>query len=149
MFSLIIIIIIISFAVKKFGEGVNPILSCIRWFSEGGGWPLRLPCSSRKETRIREDRRKPDWFSGSPCNFVYLVEITMILPLVKLGSLALKTLCKPIASKLKKEAGIHPKFRQFIVNIAQVLELFESSFCVFDPVNVDISCGFLGFSQPI
>ncbi|KAJ0989395.1 hypothetical protein J5N97_007751 [Dioscorea zingiberensis] len=43
----------------------------------------------------------------------------MILPVVKLGSLALKTFCKPIASKLKKEAGIHPKFRQFIVNIAQ------------------------------
>nr|CAD1822331.1 unnamed protein product [Ananas comosus var. bracteatus] len=43
----------------------------------------------------------------------------MILPVVKLGTLALKTLCKPIAYRLKKEAGIHPKFRQFIVNIAQ------------------------------
>ena len=52
----------------------------------------------------------------------------MILPVVKLGSLALKTLCKPIASKLKKEAGLHPKFRQFIINIAQVLELLHPPF---------------------
>ncbi|XP_038986127.1 uncharacterized protein LOC103701692 [Phoenix dactylifera] len=44
----------------------------------------------------------------------------MILPAVKLGTLALKTLCKPIASRLKKEAGIHPKFHRFIINIAQV-----------------------------
>ncbi|KAG1334971.1 OPA3-like protein [Cocos nucifera] len=43
----------------------------------------------------------------------------MILPVVKLGTLALKTICKPIANRLKKEAGIHPKFRQFIINIAQ------------------------------
>ncbi|XP_008784455.1 OPA3-like protein [Phoenix dactylifera] len=43
----------------------------------------------------------------------------MILPVVKLGTLALKTLCKPIANRLKKEAGIHPKFRQFIINFAQ------------------------------
>ncbi|KAG0498254.1 hypothetical protein HPP92_002945 [Vanilla planifolia] len=43
----------------------------------------------------------------------------MILPLAKLGTLALKTFCKPIANRLKKEAGVHPKFRQFIVNIAQ------------------------------
>ncbi|XP_072965031.1 OPA3-like protein [Typha angustifolia] len=43
----------------------------------------------------------------------------MILPVVKLGTLALKTLCKPIANRLKKEAGLHPKFRQLIINIAQ------------------------------
>ncbi|ONK66740.1 uncharacterized protein A4U43_C06F11460 [Asparagus officinalis] len=43
----------------------------------------------------------------------------MVLPLVKLGTLALKTACKPIASRLKKEAGRHPRFRNFIVNIAQ------------------------------
>lgn len=45
----------------------------------------------------------------------------MILPVVKLGTLALKTFCKPIANRLKKEARLHPKFRQFIINIAQVL----------------------------
>lgn len=44
----------------------------------------------------------------------------MVLPVAKLGSLVLKTLCKPIASRLKKEAGLHPKFRQFIINFAQV-----------------------------
>ncbi|KAJ1690796.1 hypothetical protein LUZ63_014951 [Rhynchospora breviuscula] len=43
----------------------------------------------------------------------------MVLPLVKLGTLALKTMCKPIANRLKKEAGKHPKFRQFIISIAQ------------------------------
>ncbi|KAJ8501086.1 hypothetical protein OPV22_011638 [Ensete ventricosum] len=43
----------------------------------------------------------------------------MILPVVKLGTLVLKTVCKPIASRLKKEAGLHPKFRRVIVNFAQ------------------------------
>ncbi|KAJ7981539.1 Optic atrophy 3 protein (OPA3) [Quillaja saponaria] len=43
----------------------------------------------------------------------------MILPVVKLGNLAQKTFCKPIANKLKKEAGLHPKFRHFIINAAQ------------------------------
>ncbi|KAL6991125.1 hypothetical protein U1Q18_009244 [Sarracenia purpurea var. burkii] len=43
----------------------------------------------------------------------------MVLPGLKLGTLALKTLSKPIANRLKKQAGLHPRFRQFIVNIAQ------------------------------
>lgn len=43
----------------------------------------------------------------------------MVLPVIKLGTLVLKTLSKPIAARLKKEAGIHPRFRQYIVRIAQ------------------------------
>ncbi|KAL2244413.1 OPA3-like protein [Sesamum indicum] len=43
----------------------------------------------------------------------------MVLPLLKLGTLALKTLSKPIAARLKKEAGLHPKFRNIIVSVAQ------------------------------
>lgn len=43
----------------------------------------------------------------------------MILPVVKLGALVLKTVCKPIANRLKKEAGRHPEFRRLIVNLAQ------------------------------
>ncbi|KAK4420278.1 hypothetical protein Salat_2440900 [Sesamum alatum] len=43
----------------------------------------------------------------------------MILPVFKLGTLALKTLCKPIGNRIKKEAGLHPRFRQSIINIAQ------------------------------
>lgn len=44
----------------------------------------------------------------------------MVLPVVKLGTLALKTLSKPVAAKLKQQAAIHPRFRQSIVGIAQV-----------------------------
>ncbi|KAK3207066.1 hypothetical protein Dsin_021112 [Dipteronia sinensis] len=44
----------------------------------------------------------------------------MVLPVLKLGTLALKTLSKPLAAKLKQQASIHPRFRQFIVNIAQL-----------------------------
>nr|XP_011466936.1 PREDICTED: OPA3-like protein [Fragaria vesca subsp. vesca] len=51
----------------------------------------------------------------------------MILPAVKLGTLALKTLCKPIASRLKKEAGLHPRFRHFIINIAQANHRFTTN----------------------
>lgn len=50
----------------------------------------------------------------------------MVLPLFKLGALALKTACKPIASRLKKEASVHPRFRQFIVNFAQANHRFTT-----------------------
>ncbi|KMT04583.1 hypothetical protein BVRB_8g182390 [Beta vulgaris subsp. vulgaris] len=43
----------------------------------------------------------------------------MVLPLIKLGTLALRTLSKPIATRLKQQAGLHPKFREFIISFAQ------------------------------
>ncbi|XWS15793.1 hypothetical protein CRYUN_Cryun34aG0032200 [Craigia yunnanensis] len=43
----------------------------------------------------------------------------MVLPLLKLGTLALKTLSKPVAYRLKRQAAYAPRFRQFIVSIAQ------------------------------
>lgn len=43
----------------------------------------------------------------------------MILPVAKLGTLLLKTMPKPIATRLKTEASRHPKFRQLIINLAQ------------------------------
>ncbi|EPS64848.1 hypothetical protein M569_09932 [Genlisea aurea] len=43
----------------------------------------------------------------------------MILPVFKLGALALKAFCKPIGKRIKKEASLHPKFRESIINIAQ------------------------------
>ncbi|EYU28025.1 hypothetical protein ABFS82_13G102100 [Erythranthe guttata] len=43
----------------------------------------------------------------------------MVLPLLKLGTLALKTVSKPIAARLKQQAGLHPKFRNIIVSVAQ------------------------------
>ncbi|CAK8577064.1 unnamed protein product [Lathyrus sativus] len=49
-----------------------------------------------------------------------------VLPLVKLGTLVLKTACKPIANRLKKEAGYHPKFRNFIISIAQTNHRFTT-----------------------
>ncbi|KAK7331983.1 hypothetical protein VNO80_28729 [Phaseolus coccineus] len=42
-----------------------------------------------------------------------------MLPLLKLGTLALKTLSKPVASRLKQQAALHPRFRQLIVKMAQ------------------------------
>ncbi|KAF7822945.1 OPA3-like protein [Senna tora] len=50
----------------------------------------------------------------------------VVLPVVKLGTLALKTLCKPIANRLKKEAGYHPKFRRLIISIAQANHRFTT-----------------------
>ncbi|XP_062095797.1 OPA3-like protein [Humulus lupulus] len=43
----------------------------------------------------------------------------MVFPLVKLGTLILKTVSKPIASRIKQQAGLHPSFRQLIINMAQ------------------------------
>ncbi|CAN0853262.1 OPA3-like protein [Linum grandiflorum] len=44
----------------------------------------------------------------------------MVLPLLKLGTLVVKTLSKPLAAKLKQQAAYHPKFRQIIVEVAQM-----------------------------
>lgn len=51
----------------------------------------------------------------------------MMLPLVKLGSLAFRTLSKPIAARLKYNAGIHPKFRGLIIGIAQANHRFTTN----------------------
>ncbi|KAL8461164.1 hypothetical protein ACS0TY_031786 [Phlomoides rotata] len=51
----------------------------------------------------------------------------MVLPVFKLGTLALKTLCKPIGNRIKKEAGLHPRFRQSIINIAQANHRFTTT----------------------
>ena len=45
----------------------------------------------------------------------------MVLPLMKLGTLLVKTVSKPLASQLKHQAKVHPQFRQFIINFAQVI----------------------------
>ncbi|KAL1225746.1 hypothetical protein V5N11_028150 [Cardamine amara subsp. amara] len=55
-----------------------------------------------------------------------LLQQTMVLPFFKLGTLALRTICKPIANRLKKEAGVNPRFRQFIINIAQANHRFTT-----------------------
>ena len=52
-------------------------------------------------------------------------------PVVKLGTLTLKTICKPIVNRLKKEAGLHPNFRHFIIDFAQVLSLLSPFFFFF------------------
>ena len=51
----------------------------------------------------------------------------MILPVAKLGALLLKTLGKPLASRLKAEAARHPRFRQMIIDFAQVRATYLSS----------------------
>lgn len=38
---------------------------------------------------------------------------------MKLGTLLVKTVSKPLASQLKHQAKVHPQFRQFIINFAQ------------------------------
>ncbi|CAN6816890.1 unnamed protein product [Brassica oleracea] len=43
----------------------------------------------------------------------------MVLPLMKLGTLLVKTISKPLASQLKHQAKVHPRFRQSIINFAQ------------------------------
>ncbi|KAE9458082.1 hypothetical protein C3L33_10015, partial [Rhododendron williamsianum] len=51
----------------------------------------------------------------------------VVFPVLKLGTLTLRTLAKPIANRLKKDAGLHPKFRQFILNIAQAHHRFTTT----------------------
>lgn len=43
----------------------------------------------------------------------------MVLPVIKLGSLFVRTMSKPIATRLKQAAAYHPKFRGLIINLAQ------------------------------
>lgn len=61
----------------------------------------------------------------------------MILPFMKLGTLALRTLAKPIASRLKQQAGVHPRFRELIINLAQVSQpLFPHCHSYFDAISM-------------
>ncbi|KAG8386368.1 hypothetical protein BUALT_Bualt03G0141600 [Buddleja alternifolia] len=43
----------------------------------------------------------------------------MVLPVIKLGSLFVRTVSKPIAKQLKQAAAFHPKFRGIIIDLAQ------------------------------
>lgn len=45
---------------------------------------------------------------------------TIMLPLMKLGTLAIRTISKPIAARLKTHASVHPRFRAAIIWMAQV-----------------------------
>lgn len=49
----------------------------------------------------------------------------MMLPLAKLGTLVLRTLSKPLASRLKQQAAHHPRFREIIINFAQSNHRFQ------------------------
>uniref|UniRef100_A0A7C9CZH9 OPA3-like protein n=1 Tax=Opuntia streptacantha TaxID=393608 RepID=A0A7C9CZH9_OPUST len=51
----------------------------------------------------------------------------MVLPLLKLGTLALRTLSKPVASRLKQQAAHYPRFREFIISLAQVNHRFTTT----------------------
>ncbi|CAL9184172.1 OPA3-like protein isoform X1 [Musa acuminata AAA Group] len=51
----------------------------------------------------------------------------MLLPVVKLGSLVLRTLSKPIASRLKQQTGNYPKFREYIIGLAQANHRFTTT----------------------
>lgn len=48
----------------------------------------------------------------------------MALPVIKLGSLLVRTISKPIANRLKRAAADHPTFRGLIVDLAQVFFVF-------------------------
>ena len=68
-------------------------------------------------------------------------------PVVNLETLALTTICKPIANRLKKEAGLHPNFRYFIIDFAQVLSLLSTFFFfhIWVPFIFCCNCLILGF----
>lgn len=50
---------------------------------------------------------------------------SMILPLAKLGTLAIRTLSKPLATRVKTQATRHERFRTIIVNFAQAHHKFS------------------------
>ncbi|KAM2359063.1 hypothetical protein TB2_007590 [Malus domestica] len=50
-----------------------------------------------------------------------------MVPLFKLGTLAVRTISKPIANRLKAEAGLHPRFREYIIGLAQANYRFTTN----------------------
>lgn len=80
--------------------------------------PLHLPTpvtasGVKEEEEVEEDSFKKGGAESSSSSE------KMILPLAKLGTLALKMMSKPIAIRLKSEASRHPRFRHLIINLAQ------------------------------
>lgn len=61
---------------------------------------------------------------------------TIMLPLMKLGTLAIRTISKPIAARLKTHAAVHPRFRAAIIWMAQVNLLTNS---------IPLACSFVFF----
>ncbi len=53
------------------------------------------------------------------------------LPLLKLAGLLVKTIAKPLASKIKAEAGKHPKFSTFCSSIGETAHQLTSRMNVF------------------
>nr|XP_043622369.1 OPA3-like protein [Erigeron canadensis] len=51
----------------------------------------------------------------------------MSLPFMKLGTLAVRTISKPIANRLKKHAAVSPEFRTAIIGIAQANHRFTTT----------------------
>ena len=48
-------------------------------------------------------------------------------PVIKLASLLIRTLAKPVANKMKKEAGNHPAFSSLCVFVGQKIHLITSN----------------------
>ncbi|KAH6900868.1 optic atrophy 3 protein-domain-containing protein [Coprinopsis sp. MPI-PUGE-AT-0042] len=45
---------------------------------------------------------------------------------VKLGTLLIRTLAKPISNKIKEQARVHPRFREMCIDLAQILYRSET-----------------------
>ena len=72
---------------------------------------------------LRHCRWSSAWRGWNICDQYFWTK--MVLPFVKLGSLALKTLSKPLAAAVKRRAASHPQFREFIINMAQVSSFYR------------------------
>ncbi|KAD7117096.1 hypothetical protein E3N88_04364 [Mikania micrantha] len=100
-------------------------------------WNLNIlkcqPIAGQNRTNARKRRvfldessSADDQFSTLRCKKTIAIHLIdhpdergMVLPLLKLGTLALKTLSKPIAKNLKQQAAIHPQLRTSIIAFAQ------------------------------
>ncbi|WVZ02670.1 hypothetical protein V8G54_023476 [Vigna mungo] len=95
----------------------------VRWLRRCGG--RFCFCSGADHLLVKQERYGDEirsWITRTQQRYqsrFTVINIMVVLPVVKLATLALKTACKPIANRLKKEAGYHPKFCSFIIAIAQ------------------------------
>ncbi|XP_024200251.2 OPA3-like protein [Rosa chinensis] len=72
--------------------------------------------AAARSSFLRQTRRYGSSTSSSSSHYQ---STTIMLPLMKLGTLAIRTISKPIAARLKTHAAVHPRFRAAIIWMAQ------------------------------
>ncbi|KAE8770786.1 hypothetical protein D1007_57419 [Hordeum vulgare] len=103
---------------SKGGLQCNVIANAANWRLKPGGGGVNAAIFNAVEVEVKGSAPLLPWRQRGPGRAAAAMAA---LPVMKLGTLLLRTMSKPIANRLKSQAAVHPKFRDFIISIAQFI----------------------------